>query len=264
MNLSRGRSSPRWGRDIRRSFRGNTWRSSRPARDNHAFHARDARGARRTASREPNRALAQASGLALHARKPAPVVNDEVVTCVLAEGHGHCIAGFLKSCIAANAVRSPTTFGCSTWSAYPVDRMDTGHRHPAVVEAIKEQADRYLHQGFFVGMYEPYVEVCKRLADLSACSGREQRSLLVNAGAEAVENAVKIARVATGRPAVVVFDYAFHGRTLLSMTMTSKVVPYKRGFGPFAPEVYRAPAPYPYRGVTTDDAIEARHHLFKG
>ena len=141
--------------------------------------------------------------------------------------------------------------------------QNTGHRHPAVVEAIKEQADRYLHQGFFVGMYEPYVEVCKRLADLSACSGREQRSLLVNAGAEAVENAVKIARVATGRPAVVVFDYAFHGRTLLAMTMTSKVVPYKRGFGPFAPEVYRVPAPYPYRGVTSDDAIAALEHLFK-
>jgi 4-aminobutyrate aminotransferase / (S)-3-amino-2-methylpropionate transaminase / 5-aminovalerate transaminase len=141
--------------------------------------------------------------------------------------------------------------------------QNTGHRHPAVVEAIKEQADRYLHQGFFVGMYEPYVEVCRRLAELSPCAGTEQRSLLVNAGAEAVENAVKIARVATDRPAVVVFDYAFHGRTLLAMTMTSKVVPYKRGFGPFAPEVYRVPAPYPYRGVTSDDAIAALEHLFK-
>ena len=94
--------------------------------------------------------------------------------------------------------------------------------------------------------------------------GRDQKSLLLNTGAEAVENAVKIARAATGRPAVVVFDRAFHGRTLLAMTMTSKVVPYKRGFGPFAPEVYRAPAPYPYRGVTTDDAIDALHELFKG
>jgi 4-aminobutyrate aminotransferase/(S)-3-amino-2-methylpropionate transaminase len=141
--------------------------------------------------------------------------------------------------------------------------QNTGHRHPAVVDAIKDQADRYLHQGFFVGMYEPYVEVCKRLAELSPCAGGEQRSLLVNAGAEAVENAVKIARVSTGRPAVVVFDYAFHGRTLLAMTMTSKVVPYKRGFGPFAPEVYRVPAPYPYRGVSSDDAIAALEHLFK-
>jgi 4-aminobutyrate aminotransferase len=115
-----------------------------------------------------------------------------------------------------------------------------------------------------VGMYEPYVEVCRRLAELSPCRGAEQKSVLVNSGAEAVENAVKIARVATGRPAVVVFDRAFHGRTLLTMTMTSKVVPYKRGFGPFAPEVYRATAPYPYRGVTTDDAIHGIEALFKG
>src|SRR5207247_2741781 len=90
-----------------------------------------------------------------------------------------------------------------------------------------------------------------------------QKTVLVNSGAEAVENAVKIARVATGRPAVVVFDRAFHGRTLLTMTMTSKVVPYKRGFGPFAPEVYRSPAPYPYRGVSSDDAIHELETLFK-
>src|SRR5919108_225830 len=80
---------------------------------------------------------------------------------------------------------------------------------------------------------------------------------------EAVENAVKIARAATGRPAVVVFDRAFHGRTLLTMAMTSKVVPYKRGFGPFAPEVYRSPAPYPYRGVSTEDAVHGLETLFK-
>ena len=81
--------------------------------------------------------------------------------------------------------------------------------------------------------------------------------VLLNSGAEAIENAVKIARVATGRPAVIVFDNAFHGRTLLTMSMTSKVVPYKKGFGPFAPEVYRAPAPYPFRGISDDDAIAA-------
>jgi 4-aminobutyrate aminotransferase / (S)-3-amino-2-methylpropionate transaminase / 5-aminovalerate transaminase len=140
--------------------------------------------------------------------------------------------------------------------------QNTGHRHPAVVEAIKAQADRYLHQCFMVGTYEPFVEVCKRLAELSPCGGGEQRSLLVNSGAEAVENAVKIARAATGRPAVVVFENAFHGRTLLAMTMTAKVMPYKKGFGPFAPEVYRAPAPYPYRGVSSDAAIEALEELF--
>ena len=141
--------------------------------------------------------------------------------------------------------------------------QNTAHRHAAVVEAVKKQADRYLHQCFIVGTYEPYVEVCRRLAVLSPCGDGEQRTLLVNSGAEAVENAVKIARSSTGRPAVVVFDGAFHGRTLLAMTMTSKVKPYKAGFGPFAPEVYRAPAPYPYHGISADDAIAALEHLFK-
>jgi len=141
--------------------------------------------------------------------------------------------------------------------------QNLGHRHPAVVEAVKEQAERYLHQCVVVGTYEPYVEVCRRLAELSPCGAGEQRSMLVNAGAEAIENAVKIARAATGRSAVVTFEYAFHGRTLLAMTMTSKVNPYKKGFGPFAPEVYRVPAPYPYRGVSSDDAIAALEHLFK-
>jgi 4-aminobutyrate aminotransferase / (S)-3-amino-2-methylpropionate transaminase / 5-aminovalerate transaminase len=140
--------------------------------------------------------------------------------------------------------------------------QNTGHGLPAAVEAIREQLDRYLHQCFMVGMYEPYVEVCRLLAEVSPCRGSEQRSILLNSGAEAVENAVKIARAATGRPAVLVFGGAFHGRTLLTMTMTSKVQ-YKQGFGPFAPEIYRAPAPYPYRGITSDDALAAVQHLFK-
>jgi 4-aminobutyrate aminotransferase/4-aminobutyrate aminotransferase/(S)-3-amino-2-methylpropionate transaminase len=141
--------------------------------------------------------------------------------------------------------------------------QNTGHRFGPVVDAIHRQADLYLHQCFMVGVYEPYVETCRLLAELSPCAGAEQRSILVNSGAEAVENAVKIARTATGRPAVVVFDQAFHGRTLLTMTMTSKVVPYKAGFGPFAPEVYRAPAPYPYHGITTQDALDGLAKLFK-
>ncbi len=139
-----------------------------------------------------------------------------------------------------------------------------GHSLPSVVDAVHAQVDKYLHQCFMVGMYEPYIEVCRRLAELSPCRGSDQKSVLLNSGAEAVENAVKIARVATGRPAVIVFDGAFHGRTLLTMTMTSKVVPYKAGFGPFAPEVYRTPSPYPFRGITEDDAIAALKHLFKG
>jgi 4-aminobutyrate aminotransferase/(S)-3-amino-2-methylpropionate transaminase len=138
-----------------------------------------------------------------------------------------------------------------------------GHGHPAVLAAIREQLDDYLHQCFMVGTYEPYIETCRLLAELSPCKGGEQRSILVSSGAEGVENAVKIARAATGRPGVVVFENAFHGRTSLTMAMTGKVVPYKRGFGPFAPEVYRAPVPYPYRGITTDDAIHGLERLFK-
>jgi 4-aminobutyrate aminotransferase len=141
--------------------------------------------------------------------------------------------------------------------------QNTGHRFAPVVDAIQQQADRYLHQCFMVGVYEPYVDTCRLLAELSPCAGVDQKSILVNSGAEANENAVKIARAATGRPAVVVFDNAFHGRTLLTMTMTSKVHPYKAGFGPFAPEVYRAPAPYPYRGVSSDDALDGLRKLFK-
>jgi 4-aminobutyrate aminotransferase len=138
-----------------------------------------------------------------------------------------------------------------------------GHRPDAVVAAIHAQADEYLHQCFVVGIYEPYVEVCRRLAELSPCRGAKQKSVLVNSGAEALENAVKIARSATGRPAVLVFDNAFHGRTLLTMSMTAKVIPYKRTFGPFAPEIYRAPVPYAYHGISDDDAIDALELLFK-
>ena len=140
--------------------------------------------------------------------------------------------------------------------------QNTGHGFEPVVAAIHEQADRYLHQCFMVGAYEPYVAVCKRLAELSPCGSGEQRSILVNSGAEGIENAVKIARAATGRPAVIAFENAFHGRTLLTMTMTAKLV-YKKGFGPFAPEVYRAPGPYPYRGVSSDAALEALEDLFR-
>ena len=141
--------------------------------------------------------------------------------------------------------------------------QNTGHGFAPVVAAIHEQVDRFLHQCIMVGTYEPYVEVCRRLAEHSPCAGAEQRSLLVNSGAEAIENAVKIARSATGRPAVVAFANGFHGRTLLTMAMTSKVRPYKAGFGPFPGEVYRAAAPYPYRGVDTDAAIASLEHLFE-
>ena len=138
--------------------------------------------------------------------------------------------------------------------------QNTGHGFAAA--AVHEQVDRYLHQCFMVGMYEPYVEVCKLLDEVWPGQS-DTRSLLLNSGAEGIENAVKIARVATGRPAVIAFDHAFHGRTNLTMALTAKAIPYKDGFGPLAPEVYRAPAPYPYRGVTSDDAIEGLKQLFK-
>ena len=116
--------------------------------------------------------------------------------------------------------------------------MNVGHSHPKVVAAIKEQAEKFTHTCFMVNPYEPAVKLAQRLCQL-APGNFAKRAVFLNCGAEAVENAVKIARYYTKRPAVVVFDNAYHGRTLLTMTMTSKVKPYKFGFGPFAPEVYR-------------------------
>jgi 4-aminobutyrate aminotransferase len=139
--------------------------------------------------------------------------------------------------------------------------QNTGHRAEAVAAAIHEQVDRYLHQCFMVGTYEPYVEVCRRLAELWPGGHADAKSILLNSGAEGIENAVKIARAATGRPAVVVFENGFHGRTLLTLAMTSKLV-YRRGFGPFPSEVYRVPAPYPYRGIGSDEALAALEELF--
>jgi 4-aminobutyrate aminotransferase len=139
--------------------------------------------------------------------------------------------------------------------------QNLGHGPAAVVRAIHEQADKFLHQCFMVGIYEPYVEVARRLDELWP-GDAATKTLLVNSGAEAIENAVKIARAATKRAGVVVFDRGFHGRTNLTMAMTSKLV-YKQGFGPLATDIYRAPAPYPYRGVSTEDALHGLELLFK-
>jgi len=123
--------------------------------------------------------------------------------------------------------------------------MAVGHSHPRVTAAIKDQAEHFLHTDFTAVPYEPYVTVCEKLARL-APGNFEKSVALFNDGAEAIENAVKIARYATRRTGVVVFDRAFHGRTLLTMTMTHKAHPYKNGFGPFAPDVYRMPFITPY------------------
>jgi 4-aminobutyrate aminotransferase/(S)-3-amino-2-methylpropionate transaminase len=127
--------------------------------------------------------------------------------------------------------------------------LNTGNASPPVVEAITRQAALYTHTCFHVTMHEPYVGLAERLNALTP-GDHPKQTMLVNSGAEAVENAVKISRYFTGRPAVVTFDHGFHGRTLLSMTLTGKVMPYKQGFGPFAPEVYRLPYAYPYRCPT--------------
>jgi 4-aminobutyrate aminotransferase/(S)-3-amino-2-methylpropionate transaminase len=131
-----------------------------------------------------------------------------------------------------------------------------GHAVPAVVEAVREQVGHFTHTCFMVGPYEGYVAVCEEL-NARTPGDHDKSSALFNSGAEAVENAVKVARHATGRQAVVVFDHAYHGRTNLTMALTAKNMPYKDGFGPFAPEVYRVPMSYPYRdpeGMTGPEA----------
>jgi 4-aminobutyrate aminotransferase/(S)-3-amino-2-methylpropionate transaminase len=124
--------------------------------------------------------------------------------------------------------------------------VNTGHRHPSVISAVRTQLDRFAHVCFPVSTYEPYVELAERLNRLTP-GDHAKRTFLLNSGAEAVENAVKVARAFTGRQAVVCFEHGFHGRTNLALALTSKVIPYKKGFGPFAPEVYRIPFPYCYR-----------------
>jgi 4-aminobutyrate aminotransferase len=143
-----------------------------------------------------------------------------------------------------------------------IGTLNGGHTPEAVVRAVQEQAERYMHQCFSIAMYEPYIEVCRRICALHPGSFAK-KAMLVNSGAEAVENAVKIARYATNRDAVIAFDQGFHGRTMLGMTLTSKVMPYKKGFGPFMPEVYRAAAPWPYRGIGTVEALASVRKLLK-
>ncbi|GIM93746.1 4-aminobutyrate--2-oxoglutarate transaminase [Paractinoplanes toevensis] len=135
---------------------------------------------------------------------------------------------------------------------------NVGNSAPKVVAAIKEQAERFTHTCFMIAPYEQYVAVCEELAALTP-GDFEKRSALFNSGAEAVENAVKIARHATGRQAIVVFDHAYHGRTNLTMALTAKVMPYKQGFGPFAPEIYRVPMSYPFRDGGRDGAQAAAY-----
>ena len=140
--------------------------------------------------------------------------------------------------------------------------LNTGHRHPRVIEAVRAQLERVTHACFQVTGYEPYVALCERLNRLAPGAG-PNKTLLMTTGAEAVENAVKIARVATGRSAVISFAGGFHGRTLMTLALTGKVEPYKAGFGPYPAEVYHAPFPNALHGVTADQAFDAIAQIFK-
>ncbi|MDH5284340.1 MAG: 4-aminobutyrate--2-oxoglutarate transaminase, partial [Gemmatimonadota bacterium] len=124
--------------------------------------------------------------------------------------------------------------------------LNAGHRNAKVVEAVKHQLDQFTHLCFQISMYEPFIELAERLNAITPGS-HEKRTFFANSGAEANDNAVKVARRATGRQAIVCFEHAFHGRTYMGMSLTSKTMPYKAGFGPFVPEVYRLPFPYCYR-----------------
>lgn len=139
--------------------------------------------------------------------------------------------------------------------------LAVGHAHPQVVRAAQEQLDRFAHTDFTVVPYEVYATLSERLLRLAPIAG-PTKAAFFNAGTEAVENAAKFARAFTGRPALIAFEGAFHGRTLLSLSLTSKTHPYKAGLGPFAPEVYRVPFPNAFRGPTTDEALSALERAF--
>jgi 4-aminobutyrate aminotransferase/(S)-3-amino-2-methylpropionate transaminase len=139
--------------------------------------------------------------------------------------------------------------------------LNTGHRHPRVVKAVRNQLEKYTHTCFQVLAYEPYVALAERLNRIAPGPGKK-KSLFLNSGAEAVENAVKIARHHTRRSAILAFAGGFHGRTLFTLGLTGKVNPYKAGFGPFAPEVYHVPFPNELHGVTVEDTFDAIERLF--
>ena len=140
--------------------------------------------------------------------------------------------------------------------------LNTGHRHPRIVDAVKAQLDQYHHTCFQVLAYEPYVELAERL--IARTPGDfAKKAYFLSTGAEAVENAIKVARAATKRQAVIAFGGGFHGRTLLGMALTGKVAPYKAGFGPFPAEIYHAEYPNPLHGVSVADALRSVEHIFK-
>jgi len=140
--------------------------------------------------------------------------------------------------------------------------MNVGHNHPRVMAAVREQLDRATHTAFQVVMYESYLRLAERLCEVAPGDG-PKKAIFFSTGAEAVENAVKIARAATGRPAVISFAGGFHGRTLLTLSLTGTVNPYKQNFGPYAAEIYQTPFPYEYRGWSSKQALAALDDLLE-
>jgi len=140
--------------------------------------------------------------------------------------------------------------------------MNVGHNHPRVMEAVRAQLDRVTHTAFQVVTHESYLRLAQRLCEVAPGEG-PKKAVFFSTGAEAVENAVKIARAHTGRPAVISFTGSFHGRTLLALSLTGTVSPYKQNFGPYASEVYQTPFPYEYRGWTSERALAALQELLQ-
>ncbi len=140
--------------------------------------------------------------------------------------------------------------------------VNTGHRHPVIMAKVNAQLDRFTHTAFQVVPYDSYIELAEQLNELAPGPTRK-KTLFVTTGAEAVENAVKIARAYTGRPAIIAFNGAFHGRTHMTMGLTGKVQPYKQGFGPFPADIFHLPFPMEAHGVTMDDTLKALENLFK-
>ncbi|MGY0554257.1 4-aminobutyrate--2-oxoglutarate transaminase [Vreelandella sp. 2A-K22] len=141
--------------------------------------------------------------------------------------------------------------------------LNLGHRHPKIVAAVEAQLKKVMHTSAAVISYAPYVQLCQKLCELSPVRGPERKAMLVNTGAEALENAVKIARAATGRTGIITFDGAFHGRTMMTLAMTGKVLPYKNDFGPMPGDVFRAPFPNPLHGISEEASLDAIRTLFK-
>jgi len=139
--------------------------------------------------------------------------------------------------------------------------LNVGHNHPKVVQAVKEQLDQVTHTSFQVAMYEPYIRLAERLNE-AAPGDFAKKTIFFTTGAEATENAVKIARAYTNRPAIISFTNGFHGRTLLAMTLTGRAHPYRQNFGPYASEIFYAPFPNSFQGISTEQAIHALNMMF--